>query len=141
MHATGKLLLSNVTVGICMCMAFPLAYVFLKLGGVPESVFFAAVISIFISDIIGVFVLRRYIVFSVLEYILSVHVRCIVVALLACSVSYTLYDKFIGPGICRVLLNTFICILVTVIASVTIGMDRSMRTKLFGIVKNKILRR
>lgn len=141
LHATGKLLLSNVTVGICMCMAFPLAYVFLKLGGVPESVFVAAVISIFISDIIGVFVLRRYIVFSVLEYILSVHVRCIVVALLACSVSYALYDKFIEPGICRVLLNTFISILVTVIASITIGMDRSMRTKLFGIVKNKILRR
>lgn len=141
LHATGKLLLSNVTVGICMCMAFPLAYVFLKLGGVPESVFVAAVISIFISDIIGVFVLRRYIVFSVLEYILSVHVRCIVVALLACSVSYVLYDKFIEPGICRVLLNTFISILVTIIASITIGMDRSMRTKLFGIVKNKILRR
>lgn len=102
LHATGKLLLSNVTVGICMCLAFPISYLFLKFGGVPESVFVAAIISIFLSDIIGVFVLRRYVKFSVPNYFLTVHVRCICVAVLACSVAYFVYNKILEPGVFRV---------------------------------------
>lgn len=140
LHATGKLLLSNVTVGICMCLAFPISYIFLKLGGVPESVFVAAIISIFLSDIIGVFVLRHYVRFSIPNYLLSVHVRCICVAVLACSVSYFVYDKILEPGVFRVILNAVISIIMVGVASITIGMDKSMRNKMVSIVAHKFTR-
>ena len=140
LHATGKLLLSNVTVGICMCLAFPISYIFLKLGGVPESVFVAAIISIFLSDIIGVFVLRHYIRFSIPNYLLAVHIRCICVAVLACSVSYFVYDKILEPGVFRVILNAVISIIMVGVASITIGMDKSMRNKMVSIVAHKFTR-
>lgn len=140
LHATGKLLLSNVTVGICMCMAFPISYLFLKLGGVPESVFIAAILSIFFSDIIGVFVLRHYIKFSISKYFMSVHVRCIAVAVVACCVLYFVYDKYLEPGLFRVILNTVLSVFMVCLASLTIGMDKSMRSKLISLLKRKFLR-
>lgn len=140
-HATGKLFLSNITVGVCMCMAFPLAYLFLKVGGVPESVFVAAIISIYLSDIIGILVLRRYVDFSVVRYWRDVHFRCFLVAVIASLVPYMIYNKLLEPGILRFMLNSIVCIIMVCITSFTIGMDRQMRTKLVRIIKNKILRK
>lgn len=137
LHATGKLLLSNITVGVTMCMAFPLAYILLKLGGAPESVFMAAILSIFLSDIIGVFVLRRYVRFSISKYFISVHVRCIVVAIVSCLIPCLVYDKFFEPGLFRVIFNTIMSIFMVCLASLTIGMDKSMRSKLISLLKKK----
>ena len=138
LHATGKLLLSNVTVGICMCMAFPFAYLFLKLGGIPETVFYAAIISIFLSDIIGVFVLHKYISFSISKYILNIHVRCICVAIGASIIPYLLYDKLLNPGVGRVILNFMLCWFSVCVWSFLLGMDRQMRNKIVSLVYSKI---
>lgn len=140
LHATGKLLLSNVTVGICMCMAFPIAYILLKLGGAPESVFIAAILSIFLSDVIGVFVLRRYIRFSIKKYFMSVHVRCIAVTLVSCLVPCLVYNKIYEPGLLRVLLNTILSVFMVCLSSFTIGMDKPMRNKLISLLKRKFSR-
>lgn len=138
LHATGKLLLSNITVGVCMCMAFPFAYIFLRLGGIPETVFYAAIISIFLSDIIGVLVLHKYVKFSICKYLMDIHLRCIIVTLVACVIPCLMYDKILSPGVGRVILNFLICWLSVLVSCLTLGMDKQMRSKLSSMVFAKI---
>lgn len=138
LHATGHLFLSNVTVGIVTCMAFPLAYLFLRLGGTPESVFWAALITIFLADLTGVFVLRRYVVFSIPKFLLNVHVRCMAVAAISCAIPYLVYDKWHEPGLIRVIGNSALCVVSVCVTSFIIGMNSEMRHKIIALLKSKL---
>ena len=57
-----------------------------------------------------------------------------------CSVSYFVYDKILEPGVFRVILNAVISIIMVGVASITIGMDKSMRNKMVSIVAHKFTR-
>ena len=137
-HATGHIKLSNIVVGSILCAAFPLAYLFLKMGMSPESVFWAANISMALSEIASVFVLKRYMDYSISKYLLQVHGRCILVAVVSCILPYFLFDKFMEPSFLRLIIT---CVLTTTfigITVLTIGMDKDMRTKLLHIVYKKL---
>ena len=117
-HATGHLKLVNIVVGSILCSAFPLAYIFLKLGGSPESVFWAANITMLLSEIASIFILKRYVAYSLTDYLLKVHIRCLIVT----AVSFT--------G----LLTTFS----VAITSLYVGMNRDVRHNLLNLITNKI---
>lgn len=137
LHATGHLLLSNVTVSTMVCCALPLGYFFLKMGKAPESVFWAGLITLFFSDIIGVLVLRRYVVFNIFHYILHVHVRCIVVAIVSLILPFLLYDKIMHPGILRVITTGILTSLSISMTCYVIGIDSAMRTKIKRFILSK----
>lgn len=92
-HATGHIKWSNIVVGIILCAAFPLAYIALKLGGSPESVFWMANLTMFLSEFASVLVLKRYIKFSIRDYLSEVHGRCLLVAAIS-----LLYPTFYMTG-------------------------------------------
>ncbi len=141
LHATGKLLLANIVVGGLLCFAFPLAYIFLRLGMEPESVFWAAIITMALSEFVSVFILKRYIVYNIGDYLLRVHARCAVVTLLACIASYLLFDRFMEPSFLRLIATGCITTISVVLVSLYVGMDKQMRMKLLHIIKSKILHR
>lgn len=137
-HAIGKVFLSNITVGIVLCMAFPLAYIFLRLGGTPECVFWAANLSMVISELVAVYVLKKYLNYSILGYFISVHGRCLVVTAVSLIVPYSVFDKLMEPGLLRLVTT---CIITTASVSATslyLGMDKGMRSKIYSIVKAKL---
>ena len=137
-HATGHIKWSNIIVGSILCAAFPLAYVALKLGGSPESVFWVANFTMFLSEFASVLVLRRYIDFSMRDYLLNVHGRCLLVASVSFIVPYLLYDRWMDESFLRL---TITCMLTTVSVASTslfLGMDRHLRNKLAQIIKKKI---
>lgn len=139
LHATGKLLLANIVVGGLLCFAFPLAYIFLRTGMAPESVFWAAIITMLLSEFVSVFILRRYIIYKISDYLLKVHVRCTLVTFISVIAPMLLFDRFMPPSFLRLIIT---CILTTLSVSITalfIGMDKGMRVKLINIVKTKIL--
>lgn len=138
LHATGHLFLSNVTVSIMVCMAFPLGYIFLKNGGSPETVFVAGLITIFLSDLIGIAVLRKYIKFNVCSYILNVHVRCIVVLIISLLLPYFVYNKIMAPCFLRIIVTGMITSISIIFTCYIIGMDRYMRNKTYEYIKNII---
>lgn len=137
-HATGHIKWSNIIVGTILCMVFPLGYVSLKLGGEPESVFWMANATMVLSEIASVLVLRRYLQYSVRDYLLNVHGRCLLVAGVSLLVPGLLYDKLMEESFVRLVVT---CVLTTVSVAVTslyLGMDRHTRNKLVQIVKSKL---
>ena len=137
-HAMAKVFWSNITVGIVLCLAFPLAYFFLEMGGCPESVFEAANISMIASEFVSVFVLKHFIDYSIIRYMCAVHGRCILVSFVSMVVPYLIYDKYMDAGIVRLLLTCIITTISVALSSLYVGMDKSMRQKLYSIFKIKI---
>lgn len=141
LHATGKLFLANVVVGTLLCCAFPLAYIFLKMGGEPESVFWAANITMLLSEFVSVFIVRRYVEYNILDYLLNVHFRCAVVTAVSLIIPYLLYNRIMEPSFLRLVITCCITTL-SIFATVwTIGMNKDMRLKVKTVVKSKLFKK
>ena len=139
-HATGRLKLVNIVVGSILCAAFPLAYLFLKLGGSPESVFWAANITLVLSEIASIIILKKYIKYSVADYLMAVYVRCAVVTAISFALSYLLYNLFLGESFLRLISTGILTTLSVVLSSLYMGMNRSMRMKIYSIIAGKMKR-
>lgn len=137
-HAMAKVFWSNITVGIVLCLAFPLAYVFLRLGYSPNSVFWASNITMALSEVVSVIVLRHFLQFSTIGYFVKVHGRCLLVAAASFIAPYLLYDKFLDPGLPRLILTCAISCISVVAASLFLGMDKDMRAKLYHMIQSKL---
>lgn len=140
-HATGHIKWSNIIVGGLLCMAFPLAYIALKSGGSPESVFWMANVTMILSEFASALVLKRYIHYSVCDYLLQVHGRCLFVAAVSFAVPYLLYDKWMEASFVRLLSTCMLSLVSVGLASYCLGMDRHLRSKILQLVKNKIKKR
>ena len=141
LHATGKLFLANVVIGSLLCCAFPLAYVFLKMGGEPESVFWAANITMLLSEFISVFIVRKYVEYNIADYLLNVHGRCAIVTVISLLLPYFLFDRYMEPSFIRLMLT---CCLTTLSIAATvwcIGMNKDMRQKTVAFIQSKIHRK
>lgn len=137
-HAMAKVFWSNITVGIVLCLAFPLAYVFLRLGYSPNSVFWASNITMALSEVVSVIVLRHFLQFSTIGYFVKVHGRCLLVATASFIAPYLFYDKFLDPGLPRLILTCAMSCISVVAASLFLGMDKDMRAKLYHMIQSKL---
>ena len=136
-HATGYILRSNVMVGLMLCAAFPLAYAFLKFGGSPESVFWAANISLVLSEFVSVYLLKRYIAFSIKNYLFNIHGRCLIVSVLSSLIVYCVYREF-DAGFIRLVSISFFSLVVVVLLAYTIGIDYQLRQRINNVVLSKL---
>lgn len=137
-HATGHIKLTNMVVGIILCAAFPLAYLFLKLGMSPNAVFWAANITMFVSEFASVFILKKYIDYSISSYLIQVHGRCLLVSFISAIIPFFFFDKFMEPSFIRLLLTCVMTTLSIAVSVLAIGMDKEMRMKILTLIKNKI---
>lgn len=140
-HATGHIKWSNIVVGIILCAAFPLAYIALKFGGSPESVFWMANLTMFLSEFASVLVLKRYIDFSIRDYLSDVHGRCLLVAVVSFIVPYLLYDRWMDESFLRLLVTCILTTISVTFTSLYLGMDGHLRFRLVQIIKKKISRK
>lgn len=133
-HATGKIKLTNIVVGIILCMVFPVAYILLKKGLSPNAVIIATIIVTLISEVVAIIILRKYIVFSVTQYFVYVYGRCFVVAILSCIIPIVVRYNM-DNDILR-----FTCVCVSSIISVAIvvyiiGIDKTTRQSINQVLK------
>ena len=140
-HATGHIKWSNIIVGIILCAAFPLAYVALKLGGSPESVFWMSNLTMLLSELGSVLVLKRYIDFSARNYLLDVHGRCLLVAIVSFIIPNLLYDRWMEQSFLRLAMTCTLTTISVLFTSLFLGMDRHLRSRLIQIVNKKISRK
>ena len=139
-HATGKILIPNVVVGTILCLALPGAYIALKMGGDPNSVFWSAIVSMLISEIAGIIIMKKRINYSAKNYTINVHIRCFIVTAISLIIPLFLQDKIDIQGFLKLLT---ICIITTISISIvgyTIGLDKIMRNKINNLIKQKILK-
>lgn len=137
-HATGHLLLSNVIIGTILCAAFPFAYIALRLGGSPESVFWAANISIAITEFVSPFILVRFVKMNIMRYMLNVHGRCLLTVSVACIIPCVFYDKVFDPGFLRLLWTCVISSISICCTVFLLGMDRASRNWLIQFIRGRL---
>lgn len=139
-HATGKILLPNIVVGTILCLALPVAYVVLKMGFDPNSVFWTAIVSMMLSEVAGIFIMKSLIGCSVRNYVLNVHIRCLIVTGLSLAIPLTVHNHISIQGFAKLIIITLITTLSILLVSYTVGLDKGMRQRINAIIKNKILR-
>lgn len=139
-HATGHLLFSNVVIGSMLCATFPFAYLALRLGGAPETVFWAANISIAATELVSPFILVRYVNMDILGYFVRVHLRCLLTVSVASILPSLFYDKIFEQGFLRLIWTGLLSAVSVAGVTFAIGMDRSMRQKAVETVRNILCR-
>lgn len=137
-HATGNIRLVNIVVGLILCATLPLAYIFLKLGWSPQSVFYASITSMIISEIVSVMILKRYIKFSISRYIKSVYLRCLLVVAVSFIIPYLSYQHTYEEGFIRLIITCIITSSCVLLSSFVVGMNREFRSKVMYVIKSKI---
>lgn len=139
-HATGKILLPNLVVGIILCLALPIAYIVLKMGGNPNSVFWVAILTMLFSEVAGIIIMKHLVECSVRDYVLKVHIRCVFVTIVALIIPLLLYGKIELYAFKKLMMICFLTTISVLVTSYTIGLDKTMRHKINNLIKNKFIR-
>lgn len=124
--ATGDVKLYQSLIGGILLSIVPIAYVVLKLGGSPESVYLVHLVICIIAFITRLWVIRPMINLSVRNYFSYVIVRCVLVLLVSFITSVAF--KYILPiSIFSTIAVCFMSILITMSSSYLFGLTQSER--------------
>lgn len=128
-HATGHIQRINIVVGSILCGVLPVAYLLLKFGCEPESVFMAANVTMVVSEFVSALILKRYIDYSASKYLMEVHGRCILVACLSILMPVMIYDIWLEPTFGRLVLTVFITSISIITVVFAVGIRSGERRK------------
>ena len=82
-HATGNMKHYQIGTSIVICAILPVAWIVLKLGGNPNSVYYVSMAMTIINQAVCMIFLKKVFLYSIREYIKKVIGPCTVVTLLA----------------------------------------------------------
>lgn len=137
LHATGHIKLSNLTVGVILCSTLPISYLFLEFGYPATSVFIITIFVNIIAELIACFILRKYLKYSISQYLLNVYGRCFIVSLIALILPYIIHQSM-EQGFLRLVIVTFTSIFSVVISAYYCGLKKETREQITFFIKNKI---
>lgn len=128
-HATGHIKLSNIVTGSILCLALPVGYILMRVGCSPISVFIGTLACTIIADVSNLYILKKYIKYSVLEFITQVHFKCLLLLLVVLAFVYPIhiymYESFI-----RLLVVIFATLLVASIMIWNFYIPNHLREKI-----------
>lgn len=124
--ATGKVKLYQSVIGGILLLIVPCAYVVLRLGGVPETVFYVHLVIVVIACIVRLYIIRPMIRLSIVNYIKNSIMPCLIVGTFATVLSIGVSDimPMSSIGSLVTLVITFLISLVTI---VSLGLTSSER--------------
>lgn len=124
--ATGDVKLYQSLIGGILLSIVPIAYIVLKLGGSPASVYIVHLVICIIAFLTRLWVVKPMIQLSLRQYFSSVILRCLIV--LAVSLPLCLLVKHSLPiGILPTIFDCLVCIVVALAASCLLGLTSSER--------------
>lgn len=139
--ATGDVRLYQSFIGSILLLIVPIAYVVLKLGGTPETVYIVHLVICLVAFFARLWIIKPMIHMSLQQYCMSVILPCILIQVVALSVTLLIKHAFPG-GILSAFIVCFFSVLVALTTSYLIGLTSGERkfvhTKCLEIV-NKIL--
>ena len=136
-HANGKLLWANLIGGSVLCLAFPVGYLFLRIGLPPESIFWATIGSMAIGNVCDWFICRHYVPFSISDYVKAVYGRSVVVLALSPILPYFLVVHNCEPSFVRMIITGLVSVLSVGIVALYFGMPRHDRARLLEVAQNR----
>jgi len=139
-NATGRIVLYQVTLGVLKLLTLPIAYVCLRLGMAPESVF---VVTVGVSCVCLLvrLVIVKYLLpaFQLKRFFVEVLVVCALVTVTS-SVVPVLLHVFVNHDILRFLLTVFSSIISSLLMISLLGLSKDERVFIFGKVKRFLFR-
>ena len=132
--ATGKVKVYQFVVGGILLLIVPIAYVVLKLGGEPYSVFVVHLMIAFIAFTARLLIVKRLINLSIRKYVSQVIFPCILV-LLPSVVIAIIIKHFMPYGILYSLINIIIIVVVTGSISFILGLSKNERNFILKKIK------
>lgn len=140
-QATGKIKVYQIIVGGIMLMIVPVAWIWLKLGGTPETVYIVYFVACVLAHVSRMLIIRNMINLSIRKYIVEVMVPIIIVTISSLIVPVVVYNS-----IPDTILSFFIVCAVSVLSVLTcvylIGLKGSERAMVNSkvmqvVIKNK----
>lgn len=133
--ATGRVRVYQSVVGGILLMIVPLAYIPLKLGAEPYTVFIVHLIIAIIAFITRIIIIHKMINLSIREYFIKAIIPCIYVAFP--SVLISLAVKYIFPnGFQYAVFVAFISLIVVSLSSFILGLTNSERQFILSKISN-----
>ena len=137
-HATGHVFWENVIVGSVLCLSFPCAYICLRMGCQPESVFWCTIGSMVVGGTLEMFVLRYYHQYNVFSYVVGVYGRCVLVIVLSSILPVAIYTRYMKPCLARMLLTGMITTVSVVFFALFVGMSSADRLQICKLAGNRV---
>lgn len=132
--ATGNVKVYQSVVGGIMLGTVPIAYVVLKLGGNPTSVYAVHMLVSIIAFFARLYIVKSMISLPVIRYIREVLIRCVIVCLLAIIIPFYIKTVF-EENLLNVVILCIISFLCVLISSYMFGLTNQERL----YVNNKIV--
>lgn len=137
--ATGKVKKYQTILGLILLSIVPVAYVFLSLGFIPESVFWVQIATFIIAFIVRLVIVSPMIKLSITKYINIAIKPCLLVTLTTILVFIILNKTSIHIVLNNGIYRLLIYILITVSVSYFLGLDANER-RFIKIKINKFLK-
>ena len=133
-QAVGRVKVYQSVVGGLLLLILPVAYVALRLGGNPETVFVVHLIFALLALVCRVIIVGRMVSFSFYDFIRKVLFPVTSVFILSLSASIALYTIFPSGGLLKTCLMVATVVVLTLLSILFVGMNSSERI----IIREKI---
>lgn len=137
-HATGKIRLSNIVTGTILCLAFPIGYVFLKMGFSPNSVFYGMLLTVCMAEISNMIILKRCIHFSIIDFCLKVHLKNAAISACCIATVYLVHQNF-DAGMLRLVVVVLTSTISIALCSWFIALNKDQRETIKKIIKQRLV--
>ena len=125
-NATGKIRNYQIAVGSALMLNFPVSYLCLKMGCLPESVYVVALFVSLLCLMLRLLFLRRMVQLSVTQYLSNVCLNVLIVSLIASFIPTLIYFQM-EEGWNRFISMLFLCVICSSLSIFFIGCSFSER--------------
>lgn len=124
--ATGRIKKYQIIVGGIYLLVLPVAYMVLKAGGCPWTVFVVYFIGCVVAFMVRLIIVKQMIKLSVREYFRKSILPCLLIICLSIPIPIFLH-RTLGDGTFNSIINIVISILLVAISSFLVGLTKSER--------------
>ena len=132
-QATGNMKLHSILGGTNLLLILPVAYIVLKMGGEPMSVFYVSLIFYIFHVLIKLYVNKKILNFPIMDFLKNNLLKCWAIAILIGILPYYLH-KIMPQTILSMLFVFTLCLILSVSVIYLYGLDKTEK----GFLRNKI---
>ena len=137
-HAGGKLKMPNLTGGVSILISLPICYIALKMGCSPIVVFIINIFPWFFECFFDAFYAQKYTGFSMKRFYKEVYIKVASVSVISLVLSYLACCRIPFDNFAKLVFVCVICVLVSSVSILFVGLDKQERKILLDFVKHKI---
>lgn len=138
-HATGKMKFYQIGTSIVICSILPIAWLFLKLGSDPTSVYIVSLVMSVLNQVVCLVLLKRIFPYSISEYVKEVIMPCVFVTAVA-SMLPIIVHLILPSSFIRLLLVILLGVSSTIVFSFYFVMNKGEKKMIVEMI-NKYIKR